>query len=353
MIPAYPIFGTGRGAFASTFPAFRDSPGIWTFTYPENVVLQWLIEWGVPVGLGGLVAIMIALRPSTVLVRSSTASGAWAGLVAVAVQNLVDLGSEIPGLVLAPVVCAAIVVGGTAGRDSRWGLDRWSRSPRVVAMAAAIAASCAIAVAALAIGVELNGDRQALHDAAATRGSTDDLHGLARDAMLRHPAEPYLPFMVGWHAARERTEDAIPWIEATLERARAYGPAHLVLARFLAGRAPAQARLEYRLGIEQAPELGWVSINEASRLVTGYYDAMELAPAGPGRTCRCCVRSLVEALAGARLPATCARLDAEISPSTRTRRGPGPVAPRRTEAPWRTSSAGGEGAPWCDGPARE
>ncbi len=29
----------------------------------------------------------------------------------------------------------------------------------------------------------------------------------------------------------------MPWIEATLERAEVYGPAHLVLARFLAGRA--------------------------------------------------------------------------------------------------------------------
>ncbi len=36
MIPAFPIFGAGRGAFESTFPAFRDSPGIWTFTYPEK-----------------------------------------------------------------------------------------------------------------------------------------------------------------------------------------------------------------------------------------------------------------------------------------------------------------------------
>ena len=92
MLPAYPVFGTGRGAFESTFPAFRESPGIWTFTHPENVVAQWLIEWGIPVGLGGLVAVAIGLRPNTVLARSSTAAGAWAGLVAVAVQNLVDLG---------------------------------------------------------------------------------------------------------------------------------------------------------------------------------------------------------------------------------------------------------------------
>jgi hypothetical protein len=346
MIPAYPIFGAGRGAFESTFPAFRDSPGIWTFTHPENVVEQWLIEWGIPFGLGGMVAIVIGLRPNTVLARSSTAAGAWAAIVAVAVQNLVDLGSEIPGLVLAPVVCAAIVVGGTAGRESRWRLNRWSRSPRAVAATAVIAASCAIAGALFGISGELHDDRGALYDAAsAARGSTEEMHQLARAAMLRHPAEPYLPFMMGWHAARQRGEDPIAWIEATLERAQVYGPAHLVLARVLAGRALAQARLEYRLAIEQGPELAWVAIGEASRLVTGYYDAMELVPAG--RSDVSMMGALVDAL-GARLPATCARLNAEIELRAPTDPGPFLVAARSSVE----DLDAGEGAPWCWGPAR-
>jgi O-Antigen ligase len=347
MIPSFPIFGTGRGAFQSTFPAFRSSPGIWTFTHPENVVAQWLIEWGVPLGLGGLAVIAFGLRPSTVLARSPTAAGAWAGLVAVAVQNLVDLGSEIPGLVLAPVVCAAIVVGGTAGRESRWRLQRWGRSPRVVAAAGAIAAACAIFAALPAIGCELKDDQRGLYDVAATgQVSLGELHAQARDAMIRHPAEPYLPFIVGWHAARGRADDAMPWMEATLERAQAYGPAHLVLARFLAGRARAQARLEYRLAIEQAPELGGVAIGEASRLASGYYDAMELAPAGPPRVP--ILRDLVEALS-ARLPATCARLDAEIALREPTDPGPSLRAARSAVE----DLEAGDGAPWClDGARR-
>jgi tetratricopeptide (TPR) repeat protein len=346
MVPAYSIFGTGRGAFESTFPAFRDSPGIWTFTYPENVVLQWLIEWGIPVGFAGLVAIVIGLRPNSVLVRSSTASGAWAGLVAVAMQNLVDLGSEIPGLVLAAVVCAAIVVGGTAGRDSRWGLDRWSKSPRIVALGSAIVASCAVAAALFAMGGELNDDRQTLeHAAAASQGADGALHTLARTAMLRHPAEPYLPFVVGWHEGHERSDGTIPWIEATLERAQAYGPAHLVLARFLARRAPAQARMEYRLAFEQGPELVWVALGETTRLVGGYYDALELAPAAQANPA--ILRQLVEAL-GARLPATCARLDAEIMVRTPADSGPSLRAARNALE----DLDAGEAAPWCGGPAR-
>ena len=65
--------------------------------------------------------------------------------MAVAVQNLVDLGSETPGLVLAPVVCAAIVVGGTAGRSTRWRIERWGHSPRALALTAGLAGVLGIA----------------------------------------------------------------------------------------------------------------------------------------------------------------------------------------------------------------
>src|ERR1019366_7225637 len=172
MIPSYPLWGTGRGAFESTFPAFRETSGLRTFTHPENVVAQWLVEWGVPVGLGGLAAILFGLRPSSVLARSSNAAGAWAALVAVAAQNLVDLGSEVPGVVLAPVVCAAVVGAGGAVPG---------------------------------IGKEVGDDRERLHDAAMVAGTAPGpIHALARAAMLRHPGEPYLPLVVGWRAARER-----------------------------------------------------------------------------------------------------------------------------------------------------
>ncbi len=85
--------------------------------------------------------------------------------------------------------------------------------------------------------------------------SAKDMDAMARAAMLRHPSEPYLPFMAAVRAVHERDDDPIPWLGATLERARVYGPAHLVLARVVAARSPSQARLEYRLAMEQAPNL--------------------------------------------------------------------------------------------------
>src|ERR1019366_362009 len=219
MVRAYPLVGTGRGAFESTFPAFQETPGLWMFTHPENIIAQWLIEWGVPIGIGGLAAIAVGLRPNTVLARSSTAAGAWAGVVAVALQNLVDLGSEIPGLMLAPVVCAAIVVGGSAGRRTRWRVERWGESPRALAVAACAAALFGIVGGAAGLGQELADDRGSLLAAAtAERAGVVAIHSLARMAMQRHPSEPYLPFIVGWRAARDRDDDPMSWIEAALER---------------------------------------------------------------------------------------------------------------------------------------
>jgi tetratricopeptide (TPR) repeat protein len=347
MIPAYPIWGTGRGAFESTFPAFRESQGLPTFTHPENVVAQWLVEWGVPVGAGGLVAIVFGLRPNTVLARSSTAAGAWAAIVAVAVQNLVDLGSEVPGLVLAPVVCAAIVVGGTAGRSTRWLAERWGQSPRVLAMTAGVASLLGICGAATAIGGELAEDRDLLHDAAVGATTTKaSIHSMARAAMLRHPGEPYLPLMVGWRAAREHDDDPMAWIEATLERSRIDAPAHLVLARLLAKRSPSQARLEYRLAVEQSSEFVGIVSYELPRIVGGYYDAMEAVSDGKAGVYT--LQELSAALAS-RLPATSTRLDDEIAARSPMDPGPALRAARSAVA----DLDAGESAPWCDGNARD
>jgi hypothetical protein len=347
MIRSFPIFGTGRGAFESVFTGFSQTPGIWSFTNPEDVVAQWLVEWGVPLGLGGLIAVAIGLRPNTVLARSSTAAGAWAGIVAVAVQSLVDLGSEIPGLMLAPIVCAAIVVGGTAGRSTRWRVERWGQSPRMLAWTAGVVALLGTAAAAASIGDELRDDRITLHDAAMDKDTrVSAMHALARAAMLRHPAEPYLPLIVGWRAARAGDDEPVPWLASALERGREQGPAHLVLARLIARRSPSQARTEYRLAFEQAPELLPSALSETPRLVGGYDDAMELVSNGrPGRET---LSALGDALA-ARLPATSSRLYDELAARAPSEPGPSLRSAREAIA----DLSDDDGAPWCEGASRD
>lgn len=342
MLPAVALFGCGRGAFESAFPLYRIDVGYVTYAYPENVIAQWVLEWGLPVAAVGFLALAIALRPSAVLARSTTASGAWAAIVALAVQNLADLGSEIPGLMLAGVTCVAIVVAGTPGHRSRMWLQRWALAPRAVAMAALAATGLGVGVGAMSLGHELHDDERALYDVAHAHGPAEKMHAMERSAMLRHPAEPYLPFVGAFWASAAHTESPLPWLGATFERANVYGPAHLMLARTIAQRSPSQARLEYRLAMQQAPEFDVEAAHETPWLVHKYFDAMELIPSGVEG------ERVLEMLAEAvedRLPSTRRRLDSEIL--LRAPNAPGPLKRAARDAVEDVEM--GEAAPWCDG----
>jgi tetratricopeptide (TPR) repeat protein len=342
-LPSMALFGCGRGAFESVFPSFRAEAGYVTYTHPENFIAQWLLEWGIPVGFTGLVLVGFALRPNVMLARSTNAGGAWAGIAALAVQNLGDLGTEIPALVLAAVVCAAIVAAGTPGAAPRWFVERWAARPRWLAIGAGSAATLVLALSLGSLGNDLHDDQGMLHRLAlAPNGSTTAMHAAARAAMLRHPAEPYLPFVTALRAVAGRDDDPIPWLGATLERARVYGPAHQLLARVVGGRSPSQARLEYRLAMEQAPNLVDSIMMEAPRMVGGYFDARELLPNG---TVGPAVSELLAQAIADRLPASRVRLDADAAREDSAARGPA----------WRTANdaiqdlESGPMAPWCDG----
>ncbi|MCL2449600.1 MAG: O-antigen ligase family protein [Polyangiaceae bacterium] len=342
MLPAVPLLGCGRGAFESAFSAFRTGySGHVTMAFPENVVAQWVLEWGVPVGLGAMILLVFALRPGVALARSTRAAGAWVALVALSVQELCDLGSEVPGLVLAGVVCCALVVGGSPGQRRPWRVEHWPRPPLRVAVTAAVLACAAIAWGATSVGHDVGEDRRALYDETVARDvPLARAKSLVRAAILRHPAEPYLPYAVALRAYGAR-ENPMPWIAGTLERAPVYAPAHLLLARLVAGRSASQSRLEYRLAIEQMPDLASIVLAEAPRLVSDYYDALELMPRGAvGLTV---LESLAQTLRY-RLPATSVRLDEEIA--RRAPSNPGPVL-RAAEGRLADLSK-----PWCEGPSR-
>jgi tetratricopeptide (TPR) repeat protein len=341
MLPAYLFFGTGRGAFESTFPEFREGGGFFIFTHPENLVAQWTVEWGLPVALAAFGAVAYALRPKTLFARSPAPIGPWCAIVTVVLHNLVDFSLEIPGVTVALVACAACVVAGTgvASRTTPRS-PLWGRAPGKIAAVAAAAGAVAGIAALSSSPHELVEDKKNLFDLATSRTtSVEAFHAEARSTMLAHPAEPYFAYVGAARASATRSESLVPWIERALARARVYPPAHVLLARWLRGPSPSQARLEYRIASEQLGGLVF-DREEIAPLVDGYDDALELAPDGESGT-----RVLV-AIAGAvqdRLPATTARLDAEIA-----RRAPDQVDP-----PLRTARRGlddllaEEAAPWC------
>jgi tetratricopeptide (TPR) repeat protein len=306
LVRLHPLFGVGRGAFESTFPSVREGSEYLVFTHPENIVLQWASEWGVPVAIGAFVVILWSLRPRTLLARSRPPVGPWAAIVAVGLHNLVDFNSEVPGVVVALVVCAALVTGGSGGPVVR--STRWASRPQLIVAVLGTLTAIAIAATLPFVPHELYIEERAVRDLALDRSlSREAFHARVREAMLRHPGEPYFPFVATVRAVVARDESAVPWAARALERSPVYGRVHLLLGRSLFLRNPSQARLEYRLACMQDRQL--CGLDEALRLVRTYEDAMELVP--PGQRGLGVLSNLAGKL-GERLPSTVVRLDREI-----------------------------------------
>jgi tetratricopeptide (TPR) repeat protein len=326
LLPRYGILGAGRGSFESVFPSVRTAGEHYVSTHPENIVLQWITEWGVPAGVAGLAAIAWALRPQTALARSQPPLGAWAALFVVAGHNLVDFSLEVPGVVVALAGCAGIVCGGTGGVTSQKSrLDRWSARLPAVALAGAALAVAGVAITLPFTSKELYNEQRTFKELGVDKTiAKDAFHEKVRAAILRHPAEAYFPFIGALRATTARDEPVLPWAAAALERSQVYGRAHLLIARTLYLRNPSQARLEYRLAVEQDSGLEFYVAKESLPLVSDFDDAMELVPAGASGVEA--LKGLVDGLAP-RLPATAVRLDREI-----LARSPAALDPLRREA---------------------
>ncbi len=305
--PSFAIFGAGRGAFESVFPAFRTDKLYISFTHPENIVAQWTVEWGILASVAAAVAITLALRPKK-QARPELLAGAWAAIAATALHNLADFNSELPAVGIVMVVCAAIVVSGPS-RTPAERASRWAQAPTAVAVGALVAAVIAIVLAVPRIGQEVHDDREAFADLVSdTTVSPTEFREAARSVMLRHPGDAYFPYAGAAWALQAHEGSVIPWVSRAFERFPAHGPAHMVLARWLRNVSPSQARLEYRLALETSGAAAAI-VAEASPLLREQSDALSFADTAAFRVET--LGALVTAVRE-RLPATAQILDARL-----------------------------------------
>lgn len=273
----FPVFGVGRGAFASTFPFYDSARRDITFVHAENFLVEWMAGWGIPVAIAAVVMLGRAFRPKMLRFgKSLLGTCTFAGVVALAVQNLFDLGFEIPAIAV-----VLVLVGSLTG--NRPALSTATRAQQL----STLVLGCLLLVGlcgTLLVGRHtLQRDRRDL--TAQYRGLEEvgwsAFRAEALSAIKRHPADPYLPRIAGFAAYRAR-QDPMPWISHSLERDVNGSRTHLLLARVLASRGLTnQAMLELRLAATSEPDLAEHAGTQAVGLSTDPQVLERAAPEGP------------------------------------------------------------------------
>ena len=321
MISAHPVFGVGRGAFETVFPAHNPARGYSLYTHAENFFVQWATEWGLPVTIAALATLAWAFRPRRVgLTKSAVVAGAWMGVAALLVQNVVDLGLEIPSVCIAVATLLGSIWGAArppGGRESspeEAAPTRWAWGAPL-ALGATLAGLAALVVVGQG-GHDATDDRATIRAALQPAtpldaGALASLRAELRRDMLRHPAEPYFPLVGGALAHRYHDQSPIPWIQRTLERGQLNARAHVLLAEVLAARgATRQALLEVRLAVENEPAMAATVAPLALKISRSFDDLAGAAPEGAAGAPL--LLGMASQLTTARDEALRERLDAEI-----------------------------------------
>lgn len=285
MMRDYPWFGVGRGAFEGVFPAYKMAENNSIFTHPENFLIQWATEWGLPVACALVVMFAWLLRPKAWGAgKSAAASGLFAGFAALAVQNIVDLGLELPGVAIGACVTAGVALGGRLG--PREPEEPRVLGPRILAGACVLVGLALFAPAALIGTHTLTEDKNLAASSYPGALATPDDRAAFKDvlhgAMARHPADPYFPREGALLAMSNHGENPVPWAERALERAPSSGRTHYLIAALLGRhRIRLQALLELRYAVEQDQDLAGRAARLAIRLTRHHDDLLRIVPDGP------------------------------------------------------------------------
>lgn len=222
VIASHPIAGVGRGGFAA---AFVDEHGTEKrFYHPENIVVQWASEWGIPVALALLVVVVWSIARGFKLRRSYAHLGGLAGLVAIGIQQLADFSLEVLGV----AVAAAAVLGSVS--DSAG--VRFEFPLRKLCFGVSVACFLAALVAASLHGRDVFSLEREVQ-AALARNDHADARKLAETGLGLHPSEPIFVLAGAEVALRERDESAGRWINRAQEMAPLWHAPHLLAARWL------------------------------------------------------------------------------------------------------------------------
>lgn len=275
----FPWVGVGRGAFETAFAPYRPAQAAHVvFTHPENFLLQWATEWGLPVTIAALLALawFLAIRRGGTL-RSTLGVAVVVSVGALLLQNLADLGTEIPAIAIATAVLLGVIVGSQRRDRTRSApLSSPGRRPLVLGLALVVAFGFAVSPGTQTVAVDRQTLRSAFEELSPERSKA--FGAQLRGAIRRHPADPYFYILGGGAALAGGEGDPLRWVRLALERGPREGRAHLLLATILVRRgANRQALLHYRLAAEHEAALSKSAMTSAARLVQTPDDVKAIA----------------------------------------------------------------------------
>lgn len=323
MIRDFRWFGVGRGAYETVSSTYRDMGGLATYQHAENFIVDWLAEWGVGVSVLALGTFLWLFRPRRLgFLRHPVPTAALIGVVVLLLQNLVDLGLEVAAVGIALVAVLGSVWGGALRHhDREWSdnpshrkadvpertLDAAAPLPRdtlrrrphrhplrtpVLTRRAWVAALLVLACAGALIAQVTRSamptaldERQSLHDLIMSTHWNDpqrvaQAQNHVRRALLRHPADSYVP-LLGALVAQNTRKNELPWLNQALRRDPLNARAELLLADSLALRGAVQQALAVlkRCAIHE-PNLANVVAERASRYTQKLPELMRAVPDG-------------------------------------------------------------------------
>lgn len=253
----FPLVGSGRGTFAVTYPLFQSLRMPSLVSHPENIVLQFLCEWGVLGALlalgGGVVAWLASARAAAETEARPRHWGLLAGLAAVGLAQLADFGLEAAGLALPTAAAFGLCVARVrrVRRPATWlraRLPLFAGVGGVLALAL-VAWRGPVALAALP-------DR-AIAELAAAPAEPEAILRVATSTAPQHPADAFFALKTAQRLVAAHDADlqrVMRWLNRALFLAPNGGEARLLAARVLARRGLwAQAADEYRAAMEVLP----------------------------------------------------------------------------------------------------
>lgn len=225
------------GRFSSAFVAHEGARN--RYTHPENLIVQWVTEWGVPIALALLFVLTLALWKRLRTAEEPLVAGVCIAIIALTLQNLVDFSLELAGAatVVAALLGAVLPVSGRQFARVSWFVS-------LGAMGVFSVVLLALAPRVYRSDVQSIVDRLTL-EIEADRGPR--VQNILRRGLALHPNEPALALLAGTYAGSKGHPDTGRWLSIAMEEAPDWAAPHAVAARWLfASGQTDQALLEIR-----------------------------------------------------------------------------------------------------------